>query len=70
MHTFSDPLHRAQRVAGARTALICGEDRLDYRELGTRCRRIAGALDASGLAAARGETGTLYVTQIFAARRP
>lgn len=53
MYTFAAPLERAQRVAGDSSAVVCGERRRTYAELGSRCRRLAGAL--SGLGLARGD---------------
>ena len=44
MHTFVHPLRRAERVAADRPALVCGERRLTYPELGSRCRRLATVL--------------------------
>jgi long-chain acyl-CoA synthetase len=53
MHTFLHPLRRAERVAAARPALICGERRLSYAEVVGRCRRLAGVL--ADLGTARGD---------------
>ncbi len=50
MHTFVDPITRAERVARDKTALVSGEFQFTYGELATRCRRIAGALDRAGIA--------------------
>ncbi|NIV75964.1 MAG: AMP-binding protein, partial [Gammaproteobacteria bacterium] len=50
MHTFVDPLARAERVARDKIALQSGEFRVTYGELGARCRRLAGALHAAGIA--------------------
>ncbi len=49
MHTFADPLARAQRVAAERLAVVCGDRRLTYSDLWRRCRMLAGALDAAGI---------------------
>jgi len=46
---FADFLERAAVVAADRPAVVCGETRLTHRELGARCRRLAGALAALGL---------------------
>jgi long-chain acyl-CoA synthetase len=43
------PLRRAERVAGDRAAITCGEHRLTYAETATRCRRLGGALSQLGL---------------------
>ncbi len=51
MHTFADPLNHARRIAGGRTALICGSERETYEELWTRCARLAGGLAGLGIAA-------------------
>jgi len=53
VHTFLDPLVRAHRVASARPALRCGDVERSYGELWSRCRRLAGALEALGVG--RGE---------------
>ena len=50
MHTFVDPLARAERVARDKVALQSGEFRVTYGELGARCRRLAGALHGAGIA--------------------
>jgi long-chain acyl-CoA synthetase len=51
MHTFADPLRRALLVAPDRTAVISGDARFTYRSFHERCCRLAGALDALGVAA-------------------
>jgi long-chain acyl-CoA synthetase len=53
MHTFADPLQRALQVAPDRTAVISGDARFTYRAFHERCCRLAGALEALGVA--RGE---------------
>jgi long-chain acyl-CoA synthetase len=50
MYTFAAPLDRAQQTAGGACAVVSGERRLSYAELGSRCRRLAGALRRLGLA--------------------
>ncbi|MGH0038282.1 MAG: class I adenylate-forming enzyme family protein [Myxococcota bacterium] len=49
MHTFADPLAHARRTAPGRTAVVCGADRLSFRDLDARCRRLAGALAKLGV---------------------
>lgn len=49
MHTLTAPLAHAHRVFGARTALVCGDDRFRYDELWVRCRKLAGALSGMRL---------------------
>jgi len=44
MQTLVTPLRRANQVGGHRAAVTCGEVRLTYNEIWTRCRRLAGAL--------------------------
>jgi long-chain acyl-CoA synthetase len=44
------PLERALATASGSCAVVCGDNRQTYSELGTRCRRLAGALRALGLA--------------------
>jgi long-chain acyl-CoA synthetase len=46
---LSWPLEHALQVHGERTALIEGDRRLTYRELGARVSRLGGALDRLGL---------------------
>lgn len=46
---FADFLERAALVAADRPAVVCGETRLTHRDLGVRCRRLAGALASLGL---------------------
>ena len=49
MHTTAAPLEHALRTAGARTAVICGDERIDYAALHDRCCRLVGALQGLGL---------------------
>ena len=49
MHTIVDPLEHAYRIGAARTAIVCGDTRLSYADLWSRCRKLAGALDAAGI---------------------
>lgn len=49
MLTFSDPLKRALRVAPDRTAVIFEDQRLSYRDLYSRCARLAGGLRKRGV---------------------
>jgi long-chain acyl-CoA synthetase len=49
MYTFALPLNRALATAAGSCAVICQENRRTYAELGSRCRRLAGALRAQGL---------------------
>src|SRR4051812_33144953 len=44
-------LERAERIFAGRLALIDGERRFTYRELGERCARLAGALVEAGVEA-------------------
>ena len=46
---LSWPLAHSLQVHGERTALIEGDRRLTYRELGARVSRLGGALDRLGL---------------------
>ena len=50
MYTFALPLSRALATAAGSCAVVCEDDRRTYAELGLRCRRLAGALRAQGLA--------------------
>jgi long-chain acyl-CoA synthetase len=66
MYTFADPIARAERLVGGGTAVSCGEQRIRFRELAARCRRLAAALDAMGLdrgdrVAILAENGVPYV---------
>jgi long-chain acyl-CoA synthetase len=47
--SLSWPLAHAVQVHGDRTAVIDGDQRLSYRELGERVARLGGALDGLGL---------------------
>jgi long-chain acyl-CoA synthetase len=49
MHTFVDPLYRAQKLFAPRLAMVCGETRLTYAETWSRCRRLAAALSKVGV---------------------
>lgn len=49
MNTMASALNRALLVAPEREAVVCEDRRYSYAELGERCRRLAGALDAMGL---------------------
>jgi long-chain acyl-CoA synthetase len=50
MYTFAQPLNRAVATVGESCAVICGDERWTYAELGSRCRRLAGAMAKLGLA--------------------
>src|SRR4029453_5712381 len=52
MHTFVDPLYRAQKLFANHVAIVNGDIRLTYAETWSRCRRLAGALTP-----ARGSAG-------------
>lgn len=49
MPNMISPLRRAERIAGDRDAVTCGELRLTYAQTAERCRRLGGALAALGL---------------------
>ncbi|MEQ9563239.1 MAG: long-chain-fatty-acid--CoA ligase [Woeseiaceae bacterium] len=49
MVTFADPLRRALQVAPNRTAVISEQRAFSYRELGSRCARLASVLQAKGV---------------------
>ncbi len=49
MYTFVAPLGRALRIAADSCAVVSGDHRRTYAELGSRCRRLAGALRGLGL---------------------
>src|ERR687887_1565915 len=49
MHTFVDPLSRAQKLFANRVAMVSGDVRLTYAETWSRCRRLAGALSQLGV---------------------
>ncbi|MBW2426151.1 MAG: AMP-binding protein, partial [Deltaproteobacteria bacterium] len=51
MNTMADPLRHANRIASQKLAIVCGDVRLSFSDLWTRCRRLAGMLDRLGLAA-------------------
>jgi long-chain acyl-CoA synthetase len=50
MYTFAQPLSRALSTAGGSVAVVCQDRRRTYAELGSRCRRLAGAMRELGLA--------------------
>ena len=49
MYTFALPLDRALATAAGSCAVACKDERRTYAELGSRCRRLAGALRQLGL---------------------
>jgi long-chain acyl-CoA synthetase len=49
VYTFDSPLSRALATAAGSCAVVCQDNRRTYAELGSRCRRLAGALRAQGL---------------------
>jgi long-chain acyl-CoA synthetase len=50
MYTFDQPLSRALGIAAGFPAVVCQDRRRTYAELGSRCRRLAGAMRTLGLA--------------------
>ena len=48
MQTFADPLMRAVQVAGEHTAVISEGRHFTFRELNSRCRRLAAVLKSKG----------------------
>jgi long-chain acyl-CoA synthetase len=50
MYTFAQPLGRALSVAAGSSAVVCEDRRRTYAELGSRCRRLAGAMRNLGVA--------------------
>ncbi len=50
MYTFAQPLGRALSIATGSPAVVCQDTRRTYAELGSRCRRLAGAMRKLGLA--------------------
>jgi long-chain acyl-CoA synthetase len=49
MTTALSPLVRATQVAANRTAVLCGDVELTYRQVWDRCRRLVGGLHGLGL---------------------
>jgi long-chain acyl-CoA synthetase len=49
MYTFANVLNRALSTAPELCAVVCQDDRRSYAELGSRCRRLAGAMRQLGL---------------------
>ena len=49
MHTFVDPLSRAQKLFANHVAMVSGDVRMTYAETWSRCRRLAGALTQFGV---------------------
>jgi len=58
VHTLADPLEHARRTSASRLAVVSGDTRLTFEDLGRRCRLLAGALDRAGLA--RGERVAIW----------
>jgi long-chain acyl-CoA synthetase len=50
MYTFAQPLNRAFSTTAGSCAVVCQDTRRSYAELGSRCRRLAGAMRKLGLA--------------------
>ena len=50
MYTFAQPLSRALAHRRRIRAVVCQDNRRTYAELGSRCRRLAGAMRKLGLA--------------------
>jgi long-chain acyl-CoA synthetase len=50
MYTFAQALGRALSTAAGSVAVVCQDRRRTYAELGSRCRRLAGAMRTLGLA--------------------
>ncbi|MGO9189309.1 MAG: AMP-binding protein, partial [Streptosporangiaceae bacterium] len=50
MYTFAQPFGRALSTAAGSVAVVCQDRRRSYAELGSRCRRLAGAMRKLGLA--------------------
>ena len=50
MYTFAQPLSRALSTAAGSSAVVCQDSRRTYAELGSRCRRLAGAMRKLGVA--------------------
>ena len=48
MHTFADPLLRAAQIAGNHVAVISEDRQFTYRELMSRCQRLATVLKDLG----------------------
>src|SRR5258706_3184371 len=51
MHTFVDPLSRAQKLFANHVSMVNGDVRLTYAETWSRCCRLAGALSQLGVQA-------------------
>src|SRR5258706_2607971 len=49
MHTFVDPLSRAQKLFANHVSMVNGDVRLTYAETWSRCCRLAGALTQLGI---------------------
>ncbi len=49
MYTFAQPLGRALGTAAGAPAVVCQDTRRTYAEVGSRCRRLAGAMRKLGL---------------------
>ncbi len=49
MHTFADPLRRAQQLAADKVGVIDGERQVTFGELAQRCAQLVGGLTALGM---------------------
>ncbi len=50
MYTFAQPISRALSTSAGSEGVVCQDHRRTYAELGSRCRRLAGAMRGLGLA--------------------
>ena len=46
MYTLRDPLQRAEQLFGSAEAVVCGDVRRTYAELGVRVRKVAGLMES------------------------
>jgi long-chain acyl-CoA synthetase len=50
LQSFQDPLRRARNIAPSKTAVVCGDRRLNFQELDERVHRLSALLQSYGLA--------------------
>ena len=49
MATVAEVLRRAEKLFASQEAVVCGSLRLDYAQLGSRCRQLAQGLRSMGV---------------------
>ena len=68
MYTFAQPLGRALSTAAGAPAVVCQDTRRTYAELGSRCRRLAGAMRELGPGMTIEDVDVVEINEAFAAQ--